>query len=216
VPKEEGNEGRRRDLEEILELRRSFGTLGRRLGTRQGPIRPGLVEFPKSSVQAEPDPEPAADQDEGEDQDQVRATLRRVAPVVDETYHAPRPPAPGGDKAFEIPEPPPARRRLPWPWLAGLAAVVVLGIVVGYAVRQPPAPPPVSSQATPAPSAPPSSAAPANPPGSVVPQSCLTTAQRADVLIHMLVEKTRGLDVTKALKSYTEASQTCRKEASSR
>jgi hypothetical protein len=64
-------------------------------------------------------------------------------------------------------------------------------------------------------SAPASSAAPASPPGSV-PQSCLVTAQRADVLIDMLVKKTRGLDVTKALASYTQASQTCRKEASSR
>jgi hypothetical protein len=51
---------------------------------------------------------------------------------------------------------------------------------------------------------------------SSVPQSCLVTAQRGDVLIDLLVHKTRGIELTKALKDYTVASQTCRKEASSR
>lgn len=184
MPQEDGNARRRRDLEEILELRRSFGTLGRRLGTRRGPIRPGLVEVPK--------------------------------PVIDESYHAPDPPAPAGGQPFQIPDPPPARRRLPWPWLVGLAAVFAFGMAVDHTVLQPaPRPAPPASTPVQAPSAPSSSAAPAGPQVSV-PQSCLVTAQRGDVLIDLLVKNVRGLELTKALKSYTDASQTCRKEASSR
>jgi hypothetical protein len=221
VPAEDRNAGRRRDLEEILELRRSFGTLGRRLGTRQGPIRPGLVPFRTPSVQDDPDADADQDQahDQEQDQDQVSTTVRRIAPVVDESYHVQAPPPPAADEPFQIPDPPAAeaRRRLPWPWLVMLAVVVfAVGMAVDHAVLPTTRPaPPASTHAAQAPSAPPSSAAPASPPGSV-PRSCLVTAQRADVLIDLLVKKTRGLEVTKALKSYTEASQTCRKEASSR
>jgi hypothetical protein len=247
---EDANARRRRDLEEILELRRSFGTLGRRLVSRQGPIRPGLVPFQRPSAAADRDldarPEEKLDQEQvedeervqgeeqervqGEDQvqdeelvqgeDQVSTTVRRVTPIVDEAYHLKAPPAPAADEPFHIPDPPtpPARRRLPWVWLVGIAAVVfALGMAVDHATLRPaPRPaPPASSAAAAAPNAPPSSAAPTSPPGSV-PRSCLVTAQRADALIDMLVKNERGMALTKALQEYTQASQTCRKEASSR
>jgi hypothetical protein len=48
----------------------------------------------------------------------------------------------------------------------------------------------------------------------VAPPACLVSAQRADVLVDMLVKKTRGIELTKALNAYTEASRACRKEAS--
>jgi hypothetical protein len=105
------------------------------------------------------------------------------------------------------------RRRVAYWALA--AAVFALGMAVDHALVQP-APrsvPPASTQAAAAASAPPSSAAPARLQASV-PQSCLVTAQRADALIDLLVHKTRGIELTNALKAYTEASQTCRKEAS--
>ena len=220
---EDANARRRRDLEEILELRRSFGTLGRRLVSRQGPIQPGLVPFQRPSAEADrdldarPDEELDQEQDQDQDQDQVSTTVRRIAPFIDESYHVPDPPAPAGDEALQIPDPPPARRRPPWPWLVGLAAVVfALGMAVDHTVLQPaPRPAPPVSTPVQVTSAPSSSVAPAGPRVSV-PQACLVTAQRGDALIDMLVNKTRGLEVTKALKSYTEASQTCRKEASSR
>jgi hypothetical protein len=290
---EDGNERRRRDLEEILELRRSFGTLGRRLVTRQTPVRPSAVPSWAQSAKADPDAdarphedqqpepnqepeleqeldqqaepyeEPELDQEPDQDQrpepdqeldqqaepyeepgldwdqepdqeldlrteldqepdrdeehDQVPTTVRRMTPVVDEPYHVQAPAARVANEPFRIPEPPAARRRLPWPWLVGLAAVFALGMAVDHTVLQP-APrsaPPASTQAVQRPSNPSSSAAPARPPASV-PQSCLVTAQRADALIDLLVHKTRGMELTKALKDYTVASQTCRKEASSR
>jgi hypothetical protein len=46
------------------------------------------------------------------------------------------------------------------------------------------------------------------------PASCLQAAQRADVLIDLLVRKARGIEVTRALKEYSVASRTCREEAS--
>ena len=278
---EDRNESRRRELEEILELRRSFGTLGRRLVNRQTPIRtspkPTVIPLGTQSAKAdpdaaappdeeeaqareqeqeareqerereqepdrsqqrepaepdqeadqqpdqEPDQEPEAEPDQEVDQradqqpeldwDRVSTAVRRIAPVVDESYRLQTQTA---GQPFKIPDPPAARRRPPWPWLAGLVAVFALGIAVGQVVVQPsPRPaPPASSQAAPAASTPLSSAAPA--PQASVPPSCLVTAQRADVLIDLLVRKARGIEVTRALHEYTLASQTCRKEASSR
>jgi hypothetical protein len=269
VPMEDRNERRRRELEEILELRRSFGTLGRRLVTRHTPIRTGLgptvVPLGAESAKADPDadarprgdqepeldqhkepdqelepePEPAPDQELepepvpepepvlepvqdqkpelDQDWDQVSTTVRRIAPIVDESYRVQAAAAPGAGEPFRIPEPPAARRRLPWLWLVALVAIFALGMAVDRVVVQPSAKaaPPASSQAAPAPSAPLTSAAPARPQVSV-PESCLTTAQRADALIDLLVKRTRGIEVTKAFQAYTVASQTCRKEASSR
>jgi hypothetical protein len=261
VPMEDRNEHRRRELEEILELRRSFGTLGRRLVTRQTPIGTGLGptvapleaesanaatdadarrrgdQEPEQDQHQEPepelDPEPeleresAADQEPepvqdqqpelDQDWDQVSTTVRRIAPIVDESYRVQAAAAPGADEPFRIPEPPAARRRPPWLWLVALVLIFALGMAVDRAVVQPSAKaaPPASSQAAQAPSAPLTSAAPARPQVSV-PESCLATARRADVLIDLLVKRTRGIEVTRALQAYTEASQTCRKEASSR
>jgi hypothetical protein len=261
VPMEDRNERRRRELEEILELRRSFGTLGRRLVVRQTPIRTGLgptvVPLGAESANADPDadarprgdqapeldqrqepdqklePEPEPDQELepepvlepvqdqkpelDQDWDQVSTTVRRIAPIVDESYRVQAAAAPGAGEPFRIPEPPAARRRLPWLWLVALVAIFALGMAVDRVVVQPSAKaaPPASSQAAPAPSAPPTSAAPARPQVSV-PESCLTTAQRADALIHLLVNRARGIEVDKAFQAYTVASQTCRKEASSR
>jgi hypothetical protein len=261
---EDRNENRRRELEEILELRRSFGTLGRRLVNRQTPIstslKPTVIPLgtqsatadpdaaarpdeakeqeqaqqpePEQAQEPEPEPEPAepdqADQqpvqetepDQQEDQqpeldwDRVSTAVQRIAPVVDESY---RLQAQTANQPFRIPEPPAARRRPRWPWLVGLVAVFALGMAVGHVVLQPSqrSAPPASSQAAPAPSTPLSSTAPP-PPQASVPPSCLVTAQRADALIDLLVRKARGIEVTRALKEYTLASQTCRKEASSR
>jgi hypothetical protein len=227
VPMEDRNERRRRELEEILELRRSFGTLGRRLVARHTPIQTGLgptvVPLGAESAKADPgaDARPLGDQEPelelDQDWDQVSTTVRRIAPIVDESYRVQAPSAPGAGEPFRIPEPPAARRRLPWLWLVALVAIFALGMAVDRVVAQPSAkaPPPASSQAAPAPSAPQTSAASARPQVSV-PESCLTTAQRADVLIDLLVKRTRGIELTKALQAYTVASQTCRKEASSR
>jgi hypothetical protein len=285
VPMEDRNERRRRELEEILELRRSFGTLGRRLVTRQTPIRSGLgptvVPLGAESAKADPDadarprgdqepeldqhqepdqelepepvpepdqelePEPVPEPDQelepepvpepepvlepvlepvqdqkpelDQDWDQVSTTVRRIAPIVDESYRVQAAAAPGAGEPFRIPEPPAARRRLPWLWLVALVAIFALGMAVDRVVVQPSAKaaPPAFSQAAPAPSAPQTSAAPARPQVSV-PESCLITAQRADALIDLLVKRTRGIEVTKAFQAYTVASQTCRKEASSR
>jgi hypothetical protein len=58
VAAEDSNAKRRRELEEVLELRRSFGTLGRRLVKRQTPIRsgvgPSLVELLAQAPKATP------------------------------------------------------------------------------------------------------------------------------------------------------------------
>ena len=268
MPTEDRNENRRRELEEILELRRSFGTLGRRLVNRQTPIptslkptviplgtqsatadpdaaarpdeakeqeqarQPEQAQQPEPEQAQEPEPEPAepdqADQqpvqetepDQQEDQqpeldwDRVSTAVQRIAPVVDESY---RLQAQTANQPFRIPDPPAARRRPRWPWLVGLVAVFALGMAVGHVVLQPSqrSVPPASSQAAPAPSTPLSSTAPP-PPQVSVPPSCLVTARLADALIDLLVRKARGIEVTRALKEYTLASQTCRKEASSR
>jgi hypothetical protein len=142
-----------------------------------------------------------------------------MTPIVDESYRGQATAAQAASQPFQIPDPPAARRR-PWPLIAGLVAVIAvvfaLGMAVGHAVVQPsPQPaPPASSQAAPLASTPLSSTAPA--PQVSVPPSCLVTAERADVLIDLLVRKARGIEVTRALHDYTLASQTCRKEASSR
>jgi hypothetical protein len=334
VAAEDSNEKRRRELEEILELRRSFGTLGRRLVKRETPIRsgvgPSVVELlaqppktapdararpeknqwpepeldqqpepdrkeqpepheepelheeldheaeldqepdeevepeqerepdrqPESDQQEEPvqEPEPQAEVDQPEPQseldqeldqqpesspdqqaepepvqepdedpelddvldrevDRVSAAVGRPAPVVDERYRGQAPPAPA-DASFRIPEPP-AARRPPWPWLVALVVVFALGMAVDHAVLAPAPRPaaPASTQAAAAPTAPTTSAAPA-PPRASVPRSCLSTAVLGDRLVDLLVKKTRGIQVTRILKEYTQASQSCRKEAS--
>jgi hypothetical protein len=53
------------------------------------------------------------------------------------------------------------------------------------------------------------------PPGRiVVPAACLETARRADILVDLYTRNIRDNRLTLALKSYTLASQACRKEAS--
>jgi hypothetical protein len=225
---EDRNERRRRELEEILELRRSFGTLGRRLVTRQTPIQTGLgstvVPLGAESAKAAPDADvrPRGDQEPEPDQHQEPGQEPEFEPEPElgqglERESVQAAAAPGAAEPFRIPEPPAARRRLPWLWLVALVAVFALGMAVDRVVVQPSAEAaaPASSQAAPAPSAPQTSAAPARPQVSV-PESCLTTAQRADALIDLLVKRTRGIEVTKTLQAYTVASQTCRREASSR
>lgn len=226
MPMEDRNERRRRELEEILELRRSFGTLGRRLVTRQTPIQTGLgstvVPLGAESAKAAPDADvrPRGDQEPDQHQEPEQEPELEPEPELGqelERESVQAAVAPGAGEPFRIPEPPAARRRLPWLWLVALVAVFALGMAVDRVVVQPSAEaaPPASSQAAPAPSAPQTSAAPARPQVSV-PESCLTTAQRADALIDLLVKRTRGIEVTKTLQAYTVASQTCRKEASSR
>jgi hypothetical protein len=182
-------------------------------------LEPEPVPEPDQELEPEPVLEPVQDQKPELDQDwdQVSTTVRRIAPIVDESYRVQAAAAPGAGEPFRIPEPPAARRRLPWLWLVALVAIFALGMAVDRVVVQPSAKaaPPASSQAAPAPSAPQTSAAPA-PPQVSVPESCLITAQRADALIDLLVKRTRGIEVTKAFQAYTVASQTCRKEASSR
>jgi hypothetical protein len=51
-------------------------------------------------------------------------------------------------------------------------------------------------------------------PQASVPRSCLSTAVLGDRLVDLLVKRARGIEVTRILKEYTQASQTCRKEAS--
>jgi hypothetical protein len=235
VPMEDRNERRRRELEEILELRRSFGTLGRRLVTRQTPIQTGLgstvVPLGAESAKAAPDADarPRGDQEPDQHQEPEQEPELEPEPELGqelERESVQAAVAPGVGEPFRIPEPPAARRRLPWLWLVALVAVFALGMAVDRVVVQPSAEaaPPASSQAAPAPSAPQTSAAPARPqvsaaparPQVSVPESCLNTAQRADALIDLLVKRTRGIEVTKAFQAYTVASQTCRKEASSR
>jgi hypothetical protein len=48
----------------------------------------------------------------------------------------------------------------------------------------------------------------------VVPPSCLQTAERGDEMIDLFTKKARDRRLSLALKAYTLASQTCRKEAS--
>jgi hypothetical protein len=52
------------------------------------------------------------------------------------------------------------------------------------------------------------------PPQIVAPAACLETARRGDVLIDLYTRNIRDNRLTLALKSYTLASQACRKEAS--
>lgn len=292
---EDSNEKRRRELEEILELRRSFGTLGRRLVNRQSPVRTGLgptlvplspqpdEERPDAGERQHEDPELALDQDqdpdqqpgsrqgpaadEGPDQDHherpeapdaelarephdqeppdqepepvqeergeqpeahrdrepapVSTTVQRMTPIVDESYHGQAAAAQTTSRPLQIPDPPATRRRPSWPLVAGLVAVIAvvfaLGMAAGRAVLEPSprSAPPASLQAAPVASTPLSSVGPVRPQVSV-PESCLDTARRADVLIDLLVKRARGIEVTRALKDYTIASQTCREEASTR
>jgi hypothetical protein len=204
VPLDDAGAKRKRELEEILALRRSFGTLGRRLSADKRPIRLGLADLEQvSKTDSEPTEDP--------DSNQISTTVRRLEPGAD-VFRIPDPPAP---------EPAPAHeRRLPWLWLTAIAAALTIGLVVGLAVGNDvpqPAPrpaPPVSSQAAATtPSV--TTSAEARPPASV-PSSCLATAERGDIVIDMLVKNRRGEPLGRALKAYTQASQSCRKEASIR
>jgi len=126
------------------------------------------------------------------------------APPDDDQPRALRPPAAPLDQ--------PARPR--WQWLAAVALIFVLGTGLGYllprsgAGAQPAPPPPQPSASTP--SAPRLS----TPPRVVVPRSCLETARRGDVTIHLLTTNVRDRRLAEALRAYTAASQACRKEAS--
>jgi hypothetical protein len=199
VRMDDGNERRRRELEEILELRRSFGTLGRRLVIRQGPIRPGLVPFPKPPAESDADVPPDADQDEPFD----------------------APPAPAAD-APRIPDPPAqaSRRRLPWPWLAAVAGALAVGLAIGLSAGtavSPPAPRPAPPVPQPAAATAPSLTTSAQArPHTSVPPSCLATARHGDLVIDLLVKKRRGEQLARELKAYAEASQACREAASTR
>src|SRR5206468_1257510 len=121
-----------------------------------------LVQQPELAQQPDEDPEldRDAELDDALDQevDRVSTTVRRVTPVVDESYRVQAPPA-TGDKSFRIPEPPASGRRPTWQWLVALVAFFALGMAVDHAVVQPTpgSAPPASTQAAAAPTAPPSS-----------------------------------------------------------
>jgi hypothetical protein len=104
----------------------------------------------------------------------------------------------------------PERRRVAyWALAAAVLALVCLlvGGGLGYLLHRPAG---VSTQ-------PPTTIVVARPVPEtkvVAAPACVVAARRADVVIDLLVTKTRGIELNKALKAYTEASRTCRKEAS--
>jgi hypothetical protein len=131
--------------------------------------------------------------------------------------------------ALPPPPPPPAPAPAPMavpvagPGAGGLsrvvaaAAVVVallVGVGLGYALphqraRAPAAapPPPVGTQA-------PTASTQAARVVTRVPPSCLETARKGDLTIHLYTINVRDRRLVEALKAYTLASQACRREAS--
>jgi hypothetical protein len=112
----------------------------------------------------------------------------------------------------------PAPRRLPWAWLlSALAAMLAVGMVLGFAVGSARSGgEPTSAPATRAPAT-----QPAQPPQtsvvvvvrSVATSACLEAARRGDQLIGLLIsnQRSRAADL---LVAYTVASRQCRKDAS--
>jgi hypothetical protein len=126
----------------------------------------------------------------------------------------------GGNQPPSAPASPVASRSM-MGWPLGVLAVVVvvcllLGGGLGYLLHRPTAAAqmpaaaemPTTSIVTRVVPSPP-------PPRVVVPPACLETARRADELMDLFTRKVRDRRLSLALKAYTLASQTCRKEASS-
>jgi hypothetical protein len=105
--------------------------------------------------------------------------------------------------------PAPAGRRTPsWTVAAVIALVCLLaGGGLGYLLHRPAA----AAAPEPIPTAITSVVVQTRP---VAPPACLQAAQRGDETIDLLVRNIRDRRLSLALKSYTTASQTCRKEAS--
>ena len=98
-------------------------------------------------------------------------------------------------------------------WMLALAlgvACLLIGGGLGYLMHRPPAAakalPPATSIVTQTVRVPQTKV--------VVPPSCLQTAERGDEMIDLFTKKARDRRLSLALKAYTLASQTCRKEAS--
>ena len=104
----------------------------------------------------------------------------------------------------------PAAREWPVRVLAPVAvACLLLGGALGFVVHRPAAGT-ARQQDTPAVT----STTVQAPPAVVAPAACLETARRADILVDLYTRNVRDNRLTLALKSYTLASQACRKEAS--
>jgi hypothetical protein len=150
-------------------------------------------------------------------------------------------PAPDEDPAPDahpttpaLPPPPPAPAPVPvpvaGPGAGGLSRVVaavavavalLVGVGLGYALPRSSAqraasaaPPPPGTQAPTASTQAPTASTQAARVVTRVPPSCLETARKGDLTIHLYTINVRDRRLVQALKAYTLASQACRKEAS--
>jgi hypothetical protein len=204
----------RDEQEQLEELRRSFTSLGRRLGA---PPNKAVEVGPPVPERARPgDPSPPAGAGL-----EVHAWLppaREPAAAPVETVFTVADDAAEGPPPVEVAAPAPRRR---WLVVAGLLLTLALGLGAGYLLHQPAgraaAAPSGAVPATSTPAAPRAATAPTTMPAKVVvPASCLRAAQYGDKVIDLLVRNVRDQRLGLALKTYTLASQTCRKEASRR
>jgi hypothetical protein len=158
----------------------------------------------------------ASDRRQRRELEEIRRKFHEVGARLGSAFEPPAlagPTEPEQPRALPVP-PPPRPARPGWQWLVAVALIFVLGTGLGYLLPHP------GAGAQPAPAAPrPSATTPAAPKASaaptvVVPRSCLETARRADLTIHLLVTNVRTRRLAEALKAYTLASQACREEAS--
>jgi hypothetical protein len=101
--------------------------------------------------------------------------------------------------------------------MAAVGVALLVGVGLGYLLpradaKDTPSPPPAPTSLAPTPTTG-SGAAQARTVPSV-PSSCLETARKGDLTIHLYTINVRDRRLVEALKAYTLASQACRREAS--
>ena len=140
--------------------------------------------------------------------EEIRRSFLEVGTKVGSLFE-PAKPNGNGDEQRPTPAPvalPPPEGRPTWTLAVLALACLLLGVGLGFLVRGPAGgggPTPTSIVTRTVPKAVPVALA-----------ACLETARRADILIDLYTRNIRDNRLTLALKSYTLASQACRKEAS--
>jgi hypothetical protein len=124
----------------------------------------------------------------------------------DEDVRVPRPPLPAPQQA--VPGPRPSRRVV-----AAVVLALLVGVGLGYLLPRASAPRAAAPEPPPGTQAPTASTVAARV-VTRVPPSCLETARKGDLTIHLYTINVRDRRLVEALKAYTLASQACRKEAS--
>ena len=140
--------------------------------------------------------------------EEIRRSFLEVGTKVSSLFE-PAKPNRNGDEQRPAPAPvelPPPEGRPTWTLAVLAFACLLLGVGLGFVVHRPggsagPTPTSIVTRTV-------RKAVP------VAPAACLETARRPDILVDLYTRNVRDNRLTLALKSYTLASQACRKEAS--